>query len=101
MGRISAKLADITILTDEDPRFEDRNKIIEEIAEGAYKMGAKNGISLFKEADRQKAIKLAISLAKKGDIVGIFGKGHEKTMNYKGVEKPWSDKKAVIKVLNG
>lgn len=101
MGKISAEYADITVLTDEDPRFEDRSKIIEEIAEGAYKMGAKDGISLFKEADRQKAIKLALSLAKRGDTVGIFGKGHEKSMNYEGVEKPWSDKKAVKKALNG
>jgi len=101
MGKISAKLADVTIICDEDPRFENRNKIIEEIAEGAYKMGAKNGISLFKEADRQKAIKLAISLAKKGDTVGIFGKGHERSMNYHGVEKPWSDFTAVKEALNG
>lgn len=101
MGKISAKLADITIITDEDPRFEDRSKIIKEIAEGAYKMGAKNGISLFKEADRQKAIKLAISLAKRGDTVGIFGKGHEKSINYQGKETPWSDFKAVKKALNG
>lgn len=101
MGKISAKLANVTIITDEDPRNEDRNKIIEEIAKGAYSQGAKDGITLFKEADRQKAIKLAISLAKKGDTIGIFGKGHEKSINYKGVETPWSDFEAVKKVLNG
>lgn len=99
MGEISAKLANITIVTDEDPRYEDRNKIIEEIAQGAKKGGAKEGISLFKEPDRQKAIKLAISLAKKGDTVGIFGKGHEQSINYNGVETPWSDREAVKKVL--
>lgn len=99
MGKISAQLADITIICDEDPRFEDRGKIIKEIAEGAYKMGAKDGISLFKEADRQKAIKLAVSLARRGDVIGIFGKGHEKSINYQGVETPWSDFKAVEKAL--
>lgn len=101
MGRIAAKLADITVLTDEDPRFEDRNKIIEEIAMGAFEQGAKDNKNLFKQADRQRAIEFAISFAKKGDIVGIFGKGHETSMNYQGKEKPWSDLEAVKKALNG
>lgn len=101
MGKISAKLSNITILTDEDPRFEDSYKIIEEIAKGAYQEGAKDSRTLFKQQDRYKAIELALSLARKGDTVGIFGKGHEKSMNYKGKEKPWSDKEAVKRVLNG
>ena len=93
MGKISGELSDITILTDEDPRYEDSDKIIEEIAKG---VGDKK---LFKEPDREKAIALAIKMAKKGDIVGIFGKGHEKSMNYSGVEKPWSDVEAAKKIL--
>lgn len=99
MGQISGKLADITVLTDEDPRFESREKIIEEITQGAYQSGVKDNITLFKEPDRTKAIKLALSLAKKGDVVGIFGKGHEKSMNYQGVEKPWSDQRVVRGIL--
>ncbi|MBI2596977.1 UDP-N-acetylmuramoyl-L-alanyl-D-glutamate--2,6-diaminopimelate ligase [Candidatus Daviesbacteria bacterium] len=99
MGEIAAKEADMTILTDEDPRHEDRNKILNEIAGGAMMAGAKDGINLFKEPDRAKAIKLAITLAKKGDIIGIFGKGHEKSINYRGVETPWSDFEAVKKAL--
>lgn len=100
MGSISAKYADITVLTDEDPRFEDRNKIIEEIAKGVYQQGAKENKNLYKQPDRQKAIELAIYLARKGDIVGIFGKGHEKSMNYQGTEIPWSDLEAVKKALD-
>lgn len=99
MGKISGKLSDITILTDEDPRYEDRNKIIEEIAAGAYSQGAKEGENLYKQPDREKAIKLAISLANRGDIIGIFGKGHEKSMNYHGREIPWSDRGVVEKIL--
>lgn len=95
MGGISAQKADITILTAEDPRFEDVNKIMDEIAEGAISHGAKLGTNLFKEGDRAKAIKLAIKKAQKGDIVAIFGKGHERSMSYRGVEKPWSDQEAV------
>ncbi len=101
MGGISAKLADITVLTDEDPRFEDSHKIMAEIAKGAYEAGAKDNQSLFKQSNRQRAIEFAISLAKKGDIVGIFGKGHEESMNYHGREIPWSDFKAVERALNG
>lgn len=97
MGEISSKLADITILTDEDPRFEDRSKIINHIASGMK--GAAEGRNLFKEPDRKKAIKMALAIAKKGDTVGIFGKGHEKSMNYLGKEKPWSDQEAVKEVL--
>ncbi len=99
MGAISGRIADITILTDEDPRDEDRDKIIQEIAQGAYKEGAKDSITLFKQQDRYKAIEIAFSIAKKGDTIGIFGKGHENSMNYHGKELPWSDKKAVERVL--
>lgn len=99
MGEISAKLADITILTDEDPRFESSDKIINEIAEGAFKIGAEDNVNLFKIPDRAKAIKQAINLAKKGDIVGIFGKGHEKSMDYKGKQLPWSDQKMALQAL--
>ncbi len=101
MGEISGKLSDISIITDEDPRFEASYKIIDEIAKGAIKAGSRLGVSLFKEADRQKAIDLAITLAKKGDIVGIFGKGHEKSINYKGAETVWSDFEAAKKALYG
>ncbi|MBI4036986.1 UDP-N-acetylmuramoyl-L-alanyl-D-glutamate--2,6-diaminopimelate ligase [Candidatus Daviesbacteria bacterium] len=99
MGKISAKLADITILTDEDPRYEDRNKIIDVIAKAATSAGAVEGETLFREPDRGKAIKLAIKMAQKGDTVGIFGKGHEKSMNYQGKEKLWSDQRAVTWAL--
>ncbi len=99
MGQIAARFADVVILTAEDPRFEDPNTIIEEIAAGSLAVGAKVNQTLFKEPNRQKAIELALSMAKKGDTIGIFGKGHEKTMNIKGKETPWSDKAAVLKAL--
>lgn len=99
MGEVSAKLADITVLTEDDPRFEDKNKIIEEIAEGYYKIKGENDKNLYKESNRQKAIQIAIDLAKKGDVVGLFGKGHEKSMSFQGLELPWSDSDAVKEVL--
>lgn len=95
MGNISAKFSDITIITDEDPRFEDPMKIINAIAKGAKQAGAKEGKDLFYEPDRKEAILLALRMARRGDTIGIFGKGHELSMNYKGKETPWSDQGAV------
>jgi UDP-N-acetylmuramoyl-L-alanyl-D-glutamate--2,6-diaminopimelate ligase len=99
MGEISGKLADITILTSEDPRNEDPNKIISQITVGALKGGVVEDKNLFKEPDREKAIKLALKKAGKGDLIAIFGKGHERSMNIKGVEVAWSDKEAIGKAL--
>lgn len=99
MGKISGKFADITVLTDEDPRFEDSMKIIEEIAKGARLSGAKEGTNLFFEPNRQQAIIQALKMARRGDTIGIFGKGHERSINYNGVETPWSDQEAVAHAL--
>jgi len=95
MGEISRKLSDIIILTSEDPRGESPEKIAEDI-----KSGMKGNVqNLFFEADRQQAINLAIHMAKKGDIVIITGKGHEKSMNFGHGEAAWSDQDAVKKAL--
>lgn len=100
MGEISARLADMTIITAEDPRGE-IDKINAQILIGAKKGGGKVGENVILENDREKAIRLAIKLAGKGDTIGIFGKGHEKSMNLDGKsEIPWSDEKAVRKALD-
>ncbi|MCJ7804541.1 UDP-N-acetylmuramoyl-L-alanyl-D-glutamate--2,6-diaminopimelate ligase [Patescibacteria group bacterium] len=102
MGEISAKYADLIVLTAEDPRTEDVNQIIEQIAQGALKKGAEEGKTLFRVADRTEAIKFAIQkLAKKGDIVVTCGKGHEQSMCYEKTERPWSEHQAVQKALEG
>ncbi len=100
MGEISAKFADYTIITAEDPRGY-LEEINEQIKIGAEKMGGKLGTNIFIEGDRQKAITFAIKeLAKKGDLVGVFGKSHEKSMNLNGKEEiPWSDFNAVQNAL--
>ncbi len=95
MGKIACRLADKVVLTAEDPRTENVKEIIEEIASGC-----KNKRKLCKIADRQKAINFAIrKLAKKGDIVTLFGKGHEQSMCFGEKEHPWSEHKAVKKAL--
>lgn len=101
MGQVAGKLADILIITAEDPRGE-LEKINKEITTGAIETGAKLNDNLFIIDDRREAITFAIKSAKAGDTVGIFGKGHEKSINLDGnTELPWSDQKTVKKVLNG
>ena len=100
MGEISAKYADMTVVTAEDPRGH-LDEINEQIKSGAEKAGGKIDENLFVIPDRKEAIRFAIKdLAKKGDLVGVFGKSHEKSMNLDGKnEIPWSDKEAIERVL--
>lgn len=114
MGKIAGTLSDYTILTAEDPRTEDVRNIIEQIAQGCAKSGAKEeaknkSLSMNKKdtrffwriPDRQEAINFAIKkLAQKGDIVIITGKGHERSMCYGKIEYPWSDEEAIKKALH-
>lgn len=102
MGEIAAKYADLIVLTAEDPRTEDVNKIIDQIVQGCLGQGVKEGTTLFRIPDREGAIKFAIQkLAKKGDTVVICGKGHEQSMCYGKTEYLWSDFDAVKKALGG
>ena len=97
MGKASSRFSDIIFLTSEDPRSESPEKIIDEIAEGIDKNTYKN--ILYKAPDRQEAILEAIKMAKKGDVVVVTGKGHERSMNHGSGEVPWSDHEAVEKAL--
>ena len=99
MGEISGRLADITIVTSVDPRGQ-LELINKQIIKGLEKAGAKKDMDYFVVDDRKEAIKFGIELAKKGDTVGIFGKGHETSMNLNGnSEIAWSEKETVMKVL--
>ncbi len=101
MGNIAAKKADFIVITAEDPRGE-LEQISQQIAGGAIKSGSILNKNLFIINDRKEAISFAINkLAKKADVVGIFGKGHETSMNLDGKKEiPWSDLKAAEEVLN-
>jgi UDP-N-acetylmuramoyl-L-alanyl-D-glutamate--2,6-diaminopimelate ligase len=112
MGKISAKYADISIITAEDPRSEDVNTIISEIESGVQTLGTKEikeGGSYdlsdnyyVKIPERGQAISIAVNkIAEKGDTVVICGKGHERSMAYNGEEYPWSDHDAVKEALSG
>ena len=79
-GAILAKYSDLVIITEDDSRDEDPEKIAAEFIKGAEKEGKILGKDLIKELDRKKAIELALKEARDGDLVLILGKGHEKTI---------------------
>jgi UDP-N-acetylmuramoyl-L-alanyl-D-glutamate--2,6-diaminopimelate ligase len=80
MGRIAAQQADYFVLTDEDPRLEDPEHILAEIAAGAQEAGAVEGRQFERLADRRRAIAAALGRARPGDTVLLAGKGHERSI---------------------
>lgn len=98
-GAILAQNSDIVIITEDDSRDEDPEKIAKGFIEGAEKYGKKLNQDLFKELNREKAIKMAIKMAKKGDLVLILGKGHEKTILRADGPHDFEDIKVVKKLL--
>ncbi|MBN1318457.1 MAG: UDP-N-acetylmuramoyl-L-alanyl-D-glutamate--2,6-diaminopimelate ligase [Anaerolineales bacterium] len=97
MAEISARKADITILTAEDPRTEPLDSILADMADECAANGAVEGLSLFRVRDRMKAIYQALILARPGDLVLVCGKGHEQSMCFGAIEYPWDDRQAVKK----
>ncbi|MDO4611313.1 MAG: UDP-N-acetylmuramoyl-L-alanyl-D-glutamate--2,6-diaminopimelate ligase [Candidatus Saccharibacteria bacterium] len=98
-GAILGKYSDIVIITEDDSRDEDPEKIAAGFIQGAEKHGKILGKDLFKELDRKKAIKLAFEKAKKGDLVLILGKGHEKTILRADGPHPFEDIKVAKELL--
>ncbi len=99
MAEISARLADITVLTAEDPRTEPLDAILEEMAAGARRQGGVEGRTFYRVPDRGDALRFAVRLARPGDVVIACGKGHEQSMNIGGVEYPWDDRVALRAAL--
>lgn len=98
-GRILAKYSDVVIITEDDSRDEDPEKIAEGFIKGAIEQGKTLGKDLIKELDRGKAIKLALEMAKSGDLVLVLGKGHEKTILRADGPHEFEDIKVVKKLL--
>lgn len=96
MGEIAGRLADVVVITAEDPRSESVDEIINSIASGINNLK-----KIHKVVDRGEAIEFAINnIANKGDLIIICGKGHEKSMAYGRVEHSWSDVEAVKLALD-
>ncbi len=99
MAETSIELADLSVLTAEDPRTESLDEILEEMAVGARSKGGREGVTFWRIADRGEAIKFAIRLAWDGDIVLSCGKGHEQSMCFGKTEYPWDDRIAMRAAL--
>lgn len=98
LGLVSGAMSDFTVITSDDPEFEDPQKIGEEIAFFCEKAGGKDKYVII--PDRGEAIAFAVNMAEKGDIIILAGKGHEEYMKIKGEKVPFSEKTEVIKSFN-
>jgi len=94
MGEVAARLADVTIITAEDPRTESLDEIMAQIAAGLERAGRREGADYYRIGDRAAAIAQAVRLARPHDLVIICGKGHERSMCFGETEVPWSDQEA-------
>ena len=95
IGSIASKYTDLTIITDDNPRYEEPKKIRREIINGKLK----NKDNLIEIADRKKAIVKVLNLSQSNDIVIIAGKGHEEYQIYKNQKIPHDDFKFCQSVI--
>ena len=95
MGEVSGKMADLTIVTSDNPRFEDPQEIIDDIKIGL----AKTTGTYVEIIDRKEAIKYAIENGKPGDVIVLAGKGHEDYQEIKGVKYPMDERVLIEEVL--
>lgn len=95
LGTVSGKMSDFTVITSDDPDYEDPEKICGEIASYCEKAGGEYIVI----PDRAKAISFAVKKAQKGDILILAGKGHEQYMKICGKKVPFSEREEVLKAL--
>ena len=95
MGEVSGSLADLTIITSDNPRFEEPQAIIDDIKVGIGKTDGK----YVEICDRKEAIKYAIEHGQPGDVIVLAGKGHEDYQEIKGVKYPMDERVLIAEVL--
>ena len=95
MGEVSGKMADLTIVTSDNPRFEEPQEIIDDIKIGL----AKTDGEYVEIIDRKEAIKYAIANGRPGDVIVLAGKGHEDYQEIKGVKYPMDERVLIEEVL--
>ena len=92
MGAAAARLADVAVLTSDNPRSEDPDKILAAMHEGAMRVAPEQRGEVIVELDRLTAIQIAVSQARAGDVVVVAGKGHEQGQEVGGVVYPFDDR---------
>jgi UDP-N-acetylmuramoyl-L-alanyl-D-glutamate--2,6-diaminopimelate ligase len=101
MGAAAAALADIAILTSDNPRSEDPLAILADMLAGVLTVPEPERARLIIEPDRAAAIGLAVALADKGDVVLVAGKGHERGQYVRGSVLPFDDREAAAAAIAG
>jgi UDP-N-acetylmuramoyl-L-alanyl-D-glutamate--2,6-diaminopimelate ligase len=96
MGEVACKYSNKAIFTSDNPRGENPEQILKEMEAGLDVAAKRKFISM---PDRREAIKTAVSLAMRDDIVLIAGKGHEKYQDIKGIKYPFDDKEVLREVF--
>src|SRR5262249_33864013 len=91
MGMVAARLSDVVVITSDNPRSEDPERIIEEVKRGADPETRRGHVEVKTMVDRRDAIQHAIESAQAEDIVLIAGKGHEKYQEIGGRATPFDD----------
>jgi UDP-N-acetylmuramoyl-L-alanyl-D-glutamate--2,6-diaminopimelate ligase len=99
MPQVAARLADLTILTAEDPRSESLDTILEDMAAAMRRSSSEEDRDFLRIPDRGEAIRQAVRRAKPGDLVILCGKGHEQSMCFGEIEYPWDDRRAAKAAL--
>lgn len=101
LGKLAAQLADVVIVTNEDPYDDDPRQIMEQVASGAREGGKIEGRDLFLVEDRLEAIRLAMRTAQPGDLVLMTGKGSEQWICVAGGRKlPWDERRAAAQAID-
>jgi len=100
-GAVAVTDADFAVFTSEDPRFEDPDAIIAEIAEGAIGAGGRRGVDFDCIEDRRDAIQAVLERARAGDVVVLAGKGHERSIIYGAEKRPWNEPEVALDILRG
>ena len=95
MGEISGNIADFTVITSDNPRTEEPAEIVKEIEEGIKKTKVKYVAIV----DRIEAIKYAINMANKNDIIVLAGKGHETYQEINGKKYPFDEREIIKKLM--
>lgn len=95
MGEVSGRLADLTVITSDNPRFEEPQAIIDDIKEGIGRTEGK----FVEICDRKDAVKYVIENGQPGDVIVLAGKGHEDYQEIKGVKYPMDERVLIAEVL--
>jgi UDP-N-acetylmuramoyl-L-alanyl-D-glutamate--2,6-diaminopimelate ligase len=99
MGSVAAELADLVVVTDDNPRDEDPAAIRAAVVAGATDQAAASRAEVIEIGDRREAIDFAVAWAQPGDVVLVAGKGHEPGQTSRGVTRPFDDREELTAAL--